>query len=522
MAGEAFLSAIQQFNSEPLRYTWPHYLPADDATGFFTALKIIVYRKLSKRPILESFAKTMELPQLLTYVPRDRFSDSNNIPFTLTSQTRSKYLSVKYPEWVIDSLCNLGVKVLDSEGFLQDLGDGISNEPTVFRRKGAKWHSKLAKVLLPLAMDNDNKARLQEMELIPLKDGRWVSMKQGKVYFHKGAPPEVTLEGLPLQTVHPAAEANPHRSTFLRYIGVEDFPDTSQICRLIIDTHETSTFEPYKLTCSQLVSHALFMYGTSFHPPSGTNLWLATTAGRCVKGSLAYMRRRPITKTTAEGRIITQLEKAFPFISEDYANQLPGERSWIEWLEKHLGVAVLPRVCDASSDSSHTYDLSDEFKYLFRTCDSADVLEILADNWREYIRQIMYLKPTRIVDSIASTLVTCRIGQTEATCKMPLRDTFLPMDGVVDKWAQIPRVAIRNPSDPKWSMLSYFGVRVVRDLQYYISSLQTMHGLKPPKTITNHIYYVMHTDYFEELENIRYGVMQRRLTLNAVATNTQT
>ncbi|KAI0435663.1 hypothetical protein F4803DRAFT_544782 [Xylaria telfairii] len=527
-AADGFVSAIQQLNLGALRYMWPFYLPTNEIYGFFEPLKEMIYQGLSECHVLESFSGTMEIPSMLTYVPKGDFLDTNGIPFTLSSKTRSTYLSSHYSPLVLKSLSSLATTFLYPKDFLNDLNWMVSEESAVFRQKAATWHSQLARVLIILATNEDNKAQLQEMELIPLQGGRWVSVKQGPVYFHtRGTRNLVIPDALLLKTVDPAVTSDSYRRNLFAQIGVQPLPDTTDICRMIIEIHNTKTFDPQSFTCSQLVSHAWFLFRASFRPQRGDDLWFATSQGQRVKGSRVYMRVRLDTEYVP-AKIMKQLQEAFPFIHEDYINASPFNDFWVTWLKESLRIAVLPRICTAEPDAIGTYDLSDEFKYLFQNCDSADVLQILVDNWNAYSRRRAIIDLTapmtirtssqitdKIGDKIASTLVTCGTSKTDVTFKMPLRDTFLPIDGIVDTWSKVPRPVIRDPSHPRWHILSKFGVSVTRSVHYYLCSLQSMQDLSPPKKVVDHIYHVLHSQYNEDLDIIRKAFSEHDIIYTA-------
>ena len=113
---DAFVAAVDHFNSGSLKYSWPRYLPVRDISGFFRPLKDAILRRLAAKPILESY-ETMVVPSLLTYVPRCRFSDNKGEPITLSARTKAKYLSSAYQDRVAEPLSSLGIKTLDDNGF---------------------------------------------------------------------------------------------------------------------------------------------------------------------------------------------------------------------------------------------------------------------------------------------------------------------------------------------------------------------------------------------------------------------
>lgn len=459
---DAFVAAVDHFNSGSLKYSWPRYLPVRDISGFFRPLKDAILRRLAAKPILESY-ETMVVPSLLTYVPRCRFSDNKGEPITLSARTKAKYLSSAYQDWVAEPLSSLGIKTLDDNGFLRDLAWKISNEPDDFRRKHKDWHSQLAEVLVSLATDSNHMSLMQDMEIILLRDGNWVSAQTAQkesIFFSKSAKGLNIPKTVEVKIVDPAAEENIHRYNLFTHLGVKSC-DAAVICDLILEKHRGDGFQPEMLTPVQLFSHALFMFKASFQPPSGADLWIATNPKKPnreerARSSRVYIRG-DAKPNTIEAKISKQLEREYPFIHSTYYE----EKSLPKWLRKSFGLSTIHT---DNSDSDGSFRLSNEFKFLLKTCASADVLHLLRDHWHEYSKWVedsgskednAIVKAPRkaIRDTLASTDVQCQSGQDRAmtTRSMPLRKTLLPgLDNVVDNCVYIPTLAIRDPESSKW------------------------------------------------------------------------
>jgi hypothetical protein len=135
-----FLDAINLFKSNRMRYHWPRYLPSRPVDPFFQPMANKIHEELSKRAVLEPWARTLEKPNALSYIPLD-FRDNTRTPFTLTEANTAHYLTPRYPAWEINYLIRLGVQHLSSTDFLQGLEQlGLS-----LSGKSPDWHSQLAK-----------------------------------------------------------------------------------------------------------------------------------------------------------------------------------------------------------------------------------------------------------------------------------------------------------------------------------------------------------------------------------------
>jgi len=266
--------------------------------------------------VLESWANTMAKPSSLKHVPLDRFGDGEGIPFTLTLHTRASYLSSRYPLWAIEAIRSIGVPAISLQEFLADLNSAITQDPMTFREKSATWHSQLAETLLKLATDTELMSMIEDICLVPLHDGSWTSAKGQSMFFSRS---ETSLEipsGIEVLIVDSTAESDPNRRKLFTALGVKAW-EASEICRLVLNVHESSSFDPKTLTVDQLISHAAFIYNASWQPPKSANLWFATMQDERERGRKLYMLGS-VETDSAEARIFAQLQKQFPVVHDNY------------------------------------------------------------------------------------------------------------------------------------------------------------------------------------------------------------
>jgi hypothetical protein len=94
---DAFLESVRWFNSGPLRYTWPRFLPAKQiASDFFSPLKSRILERLASEPTLEAWSEKMLPASKLIYVP-EKYMDNDGIPLTLTVFKHNVYISELQP-----------------------------------------------------------------------------------------------------------------------------------------------------------------------------------------------------------------------------------------------------------------------------------------------------------------------------------------------------------------------------------------------------------------------------------------
>ncbi|KAF4467774.1 heterokaryon incompatibility [Fusarium albosuccineum] len=240
-------------------------------------------------------------------------------------------------------------------------------------------------------------------------------------------------------------------------------------------------FKPANLSLDELVEHVVFMFKASFDPPPGVDLWFVTADNQRVKGSSLYLPARSVQIRPSEAPIREHVEANYPLLHSAYADAFkkdgPVAIAWHTWVQRRLGINVssLPRIATGAprGRGSGTLRLSDEFRSMFKACDSSDVLDLLRVRWREYspIVEEMYLENTTspknpVRDEIAAMEVKCFLGQGSAKhCLRRLQDTFLPsLDKTIDQESCIPLLDVPSPSNQGWRALGIFGVSVYQNL----------------------------------------------------------
>ncbi|KAH7337370.1 hypothetical protein BKA66DRAFT_448585 [Pyrenochaeta sp. MPI-SDFR-AT-0127] len=340
---EAFLQSMHHFNHGQPKYIWPYYLPSRSTaqSSFFEPAIASILTQLRESPVLESCAGTMAKASSLTHVPSDLCSE-DGVPFALCSLTESRYLSLKYPAWVIEATTSIGVSKLSPRQFLEELTSLIAHYSDSFRARPTQWHSQLANTLVKLSTDAELMSLIQDICVIPLQDSSWTSARGHSIFFAKG---ETSLEipsGIRVLIVDSDAEHDPNRRTIFTSLGVKAW-EASEICHLILKVHESPTFDPTSLTVSQLVSHALFLHQASWQPPKTADLWFATI----------------MEPDSSAARIFAQLQKRFAVIHNDYLDASAHEAEWPNWLVSNLGLSRVPRLITPNQRGSRSERLPD-------------------------------------------------------------------------------------------------------------------------------------------------------------------
>lgn len=165
--------------------------------------------------------------------------------------------------------------------------------------------------------------------------------------------------------------------------------------------------------------------------------------------------------------------------------------------------------------ASLLFDMSEEFEYMFRECDSSDVLQLLRENWHHYSQWIegthMTWQSGEFVT--ASAHLKNRISTSSVRTMRglsPLNETVLAnLDMQLDQDKLIPAVELNEPEHPEWTILSYFGVLMKSDVNYYLRCLIAISSYEKPDIDTvAYVYEQIQSKYTGNEELIRYIYLQ--------------
>lgn len=363
---------------------------------------------------LESCDGELRVPKDLTYVDRAFFAGDDGCPMTLDSSTETRYLSLKYSAWSIDSIVDLGVSRLTNAGFLCDLDHMITNDPSTFQDKPSGWHENLAAVLLPQVDVPGLEEKIQQLNIVPLLDGTWTNTEapQGRrlqrvprpVFW----PEDIDLHGsedkLLLSVVKLQSLKSSNRRKLFERLGVETL-DLQRICRAIVTAHEANgpnSFKEESVTSSRaLVSHAVLLYQASWAPKfnPAPDLWFVSGDGRRRRGSDLYATT-DAEEFSLKCGVSTILHSTSPRLHLDYfepegliyaSNQGPSSgcisssrRDFVNYLSRTFRVSSVPRLVEKDATNSCYFSLSDDFRVLFERFHASHIFQLILDKWECY------------------------------------------------------------------------------------------------------------------------------------------
>lgn len=421
----------------------------------------------------------MTVPSKLRFVPND-FTDDSGEPLICSSRTILTYLSRRYSSKDIASLVAIGVQYLSAADFLADLKLFISNDPECYHNKPNLWHSRLASTLLLILYGEEAekfKSSIFELEIVPLRDGRWVSPSHQGICLPNLMGSSPAPNGIKVHEIQSKAVEDYERRELFRLLGAASSTN-ELLCNAIIQTHEDPAFNPEDLPNEDLMGHVLFLYSANWKNTGNHNLWLVTELGSACRSSQIYLDSdEPQSATT----LFARDRKRFLFLHKLYFRvHSEVDLDWTAWLVKNLHVAKYPRlvVYDASSDAK----LSKDFQFLLDTRSSQEILMMFRDQWSHYSMHFGSIEATAkapksdLTEKLSRMHVCCHGGETAR-----LSQTILPVrDITYESIASMSFLDVPEPDDPRWKYLEHFGVVVESGAEPFIQCLLQLKGSKAP------------------------------------------
>lgn len=431
----AMVECVKWFNSGPMRYTWPRYLPERPSEDdFFTPLKRGILDRLSREPVLEAWSEKFMPASQLIYVPR-KFMDKAEVPLTVTSSKRDVYISQGYTDDDYKHLELLGVTKMNELKFLDHLEEIARHQRNDFVNRPADWHSALATVLAniweeaeregrwpsfrsladrsrrgPFSEDRmhhrrsispihisgersgnsgpSSKAqeRIKKLPLIRLRDGRWICGEGNTVFFPGHTEQWEIPGGIDVLVADPEVVKDPHRARLLSLVGVKNFEVTA-ITQLIVSNHSDKTKDPSRISRMDLISQVRFLYKTGWRNMDGKPLWFATEFDSRAPGSEVYLDDDRVTHPAS--KYFSSNRQKFQFIHPDYLQAHPQDPTgWLTWLETNMSLSNTPRLVRPIREvtpRSWVFELSADFQYVIDIWSPLHALTILCDNWYIYL-----------------------------------------------------------------------------------------------------------------------------------------
>ncbi|KIN03398.1 hypothetical protein OIDMADRAFT_117507 [Oidiodendron maius Zn] len=500
----ALLAAINEFNRGDFRFSWIRFLPLrHDREDFFQHLWPTVQHLLSTTPILESMSGDKMIPSALTITPDDFASESRD-PLIPSDFSMFTYVSQKYPAEDREALESLGVRNLTAEDFLNDLSNFINQSPIKFQSMPDRWHSRLSQILDSLTAKYWK--FISSLSIIPLRHGKWMAQNSGPLLFPFASGGLVVPNGISASVIHLDAANDPSRRTLLRKLQAQDATET-EVCRIIIQTHAATKFDPQNVPIADMVSHATFLHRAKWvrHSPE-EYLWVVAEDRKRYRSHRVYIES---SDPHSASKIFKNNKEYFHFLHLAYSKHFSGQEHR-KWLQENLSLEVLPRLARLHP-SEENFTLNNDFRLLIRNYLGLNVLQLLRAHWNYYRQWIVpynfrmtkvelpnsatEMPHGRIRTLLSSIRVQCRDGSF-----FPLDQTYLPRGTILqgleisdENFTEIfrsifPLLAVPDPEEDDWDFLEILGVMIKVKSKDLIARLQQLQGTDAAREQISRLY----------------------------------
>lgn len=491
---KAFVRAARQFSEQGdtlLSYEWPLFLPTTEGQSdrFWSRLDRKIQELVRNTDLFRSRKPIClwKLADLCILPSNAQLADGSPV---LESATRDIYLSPRYSAGVREKLTHsaYGLEPLSWDQFHALLRKDLARDDSKMRRKDplSEWHSVGAKLILKLGKYK----RIDNIELLPLRNGKWITARDGPVYLPTIGDLSMP-RGLNLQVLDPSAVANDARRELFNSLGAIE-ASFNTVRSSILHGFTREKF-------SNPLSHLRFLYQTS---PPEMKLHVQEPMGAFEEVYVLDSKQKKVWPIQSDIYLLKESDPYGPHallsdcdtISITYVDPiLTGEHpprpsedhpTWIEWLHGCIGIRSRLRLLNLDNT-----ELSEESSYVLSHKPSM-FLGLLGYLWkalppaiqrnvaiRQHIRELNFRSICNFRDEI--TLQQCWFPLTslretaEQYMENPSAFPFLQIEASNDSFDGIPR---------KWAFLvSDFQVPKDNDLSFLLDILR-------------HIYYTYDGD----------------------------
>lgn len=485
---KTLLQAILEFNQNPiLCYKWPLFLPSLDSghDSFWSGLDAKILSLAQETPILRSRNRSdLRLIRDVMIVANGMTDDAGML--LLDDPIKDPFISAEYPYKVTKHLKPYGLQIASASLFVSLLERDLSQHDSKMRTDttGDDWHSLVARMCSKIC-ENDwvGTALLKSLELLPLRDGEWISCGPEPVHFLMTGNIEIP-EDLGLKVLSKSATTNPDRMGFFRHLGATDatyegvrsvifssfiqrprmsFTLTLDCLRYLFLTHSSPehTRESYKNIC-------LFTESELYLTCSEHTIYVPDDDQPLSPASLIKNTHVP-----PDFDVHFLWLGYFTITYDDRKNPWVSFERWLcDFIGIHERITVL---------SSNENELSEPFQYVLAH-QPAKFLDLFEHLWLLEGKEV--LKHPTVISHI-------RKIPAKEICKVKfslnLENTWLPLPELEDSVRrymehpeQFPFLSIMDDGDieqvsSKWSFLTkYFGVGKSDDLDFLLEILHSI------------------------------------------------
>ncbi|KAE8133581.1 hypothetical protein BDV38DRAFT_274159 [Aspergillus pseudotamarii] len=219
----AFVKAVLEFCDDPeLCYLWPSFLPSlqDDMDSFWSPLVPLIRDLIAVTPVCRSrHGDGLHVINSIVILPDD-FMDSDGNPL-LDDSSLDPFISSAYPAALQETLEEYGLRMGTFELILKMLKSDLESSTSRVKSDvtSADFHSRISQLLSRIEHeDQDEMHNLNELAILPLRNGEWVSANSGPVCLPKTGEIDIPAD-VGIRILDPAAVANEDRRAFFIRLG---------------------------------------------------------------------------------------------------------------------------------------------------------------------------------------------------------------------------------------------------------------------------------------------------------------
>ncbi|KAH1752035.1 hypothetical protein LV164_008598 [Aspergillus fumigatus] len=219
----AFVMAVLEFCEDPeLCYAWPSFLPSldDDMGDFWSPLARSIRDLIAETPVWRSrHGNSLRVIDSIMILPED-FMDSDGNPL-LDDSSLDPFISTAYPAALEETLKEYGLRVGSFDLILRMLKSDLESSTSRVKSHvtSADFHSRISQLLSTIANEHEDGMRtLNELAILPLRNGEWVPANSGPVYLPKTGEIDIPAD-VDFRILDPAAVANEDRRALFTHLG---------------------------------------------------------------------------------------------------------------------------------------------------------------------------------------------------------------------------------------------------------------------------------------------------------------
>ena len=487
---DRFCNAVLDFCSRdgPLRYRWVEYLPSRTALQthhFWRELPRKIVERLKNANILyihgTSELRKPENVRTLPTTPLNYLDDSGSPLFRDRPGRHSKYLSLEYGPDNINTLKELfDIKDIEDLAMCHRIKHDLRSPDSKMKsgETSNSWHTQAANLIMHILKKSPGtdieKMVLEDLQLIPLTDGQWVTAMETQSYFPAETGPAIPQDIV--ITIDPESTVNEVREQLFEVLGATECPPDDVVSKMREEYSRrdgAADLSSSKLHLSYLywhvedISHPIFSQLRIYDDKKKKINTRRTDVPVYLPSEDKYgpyeLFRGSLPKLSVSFLDPGYLDMIFPITQQTRQHGM----SWTGWLKRALSIRDAPRLRYSAGS------LSTEFRFILQHRPDK-IIGTLKRHWATYKADMT----VSITEEIKTASVSCW-----GILSTQLKSTYFPTEGLMNESANLGIVSgfpfpekntIPNYKDSPedWDFLRRFGVQSEANITFYLEILR--------------------------------------------------